>query len=127
MAPPIRIAILEADVPLHQTSAEYGSYGGVFRSWLRKGADAAGVPWNHLEISGWNVVDLGNGQEEGVVEERGGRYNWTRTRGYPKLEDVDAILITGSRMCVISPIIRLVAVFTVWESLQLLADSWRSL
>ena len=106
MASAIRIAILEADVPLDQTTSEYGSYGGVFTSFLHKGADAAGIPHEQLHITGWNVVDVGTGQEEGVIEQRGGRYNWSRTRGYPKLEDIDSILITGSRMWVTFEILR---------------------
>ena len=93
---PIRIAILEADVPLAQTQADYGSYGGVFTSLLHKAADASNIPRDSLELSGWDVVNIGEGQV-GERELRGGMYDWTRRRGYPKLKDVDAILITGSR------------------------------
>ena len=93
---PIRIAILEADVPLAQTSADYGSYGGVFTSLLHKAADASKIPRDALELSGWDVVNA-DGKPEGEEEKRGGMYDWTRRRGYPELDDLDAVLITGSR------------------------------
>ena len=80
MKPPLRIAILECDTPLPQTKAKYGGYGGVFQVLLEAGADALGDPdlissKKGLDISKWDVVneDL-----------------------YPNLEDIDAILITGS-------------------------------
>ena len=101
MAPPIRLAILEADTGLQQTMAKYGSYGGVFTSLLHKAADALKIPREGFEITGWDVVNMGNGQEAGV-EEMGGQYDWKRTKGYPKMEDIDAILITGSRMWIFS-------------------------
>ena len=100
MSSPIRLAILEADTPLPQTRAVYGSYGGVFASFMHKGADASHFPRDRLAITGWNVVNL-DGRDEGTVEDMGGTFAWKRTVGYPKLEDVDAILITGSRMCVV--------------------------
>lgn len=102
MAPsPIRLAILEADTPLAKTRAKYGGYGGVFTSLLHKGADAINIPRGQLDISGWDVVNAGDGQEGGD-EHLGGQYDWKRRRGYPKMEDVDAVLITGSRMWVSS-------------------------
>ena len=93
---PIRVAILEADVPLAQTSADYGSYGGVFTSLLHQAADASKIPRESLELSGWDVVNA-DGKPEGEEEKRGGMYDWTRRRGYPNLDDLDAVLITGSR------------------------------
>ena len=93
---PLHIAILEADTPLEETRRKLGSYGGVFTTLLHKAADASGIATGKLQITGWNVVD----EQDGGVEEMGGQYHWKRTRGYPKIEDIDAILITGSRMWV---------------------------
>jgi len=82
MRPPLRIAILECDTPLENANAKYGGYGGVFTALLRASAKALGQPdkldpETGLEISKWDVV---NGEE------------------YPNLEDIDAILMTGSSM-----------------------------
>ena len=91
---PIRIAILEADTPLEQTRRKLGSYAGAFTSLLHKAADASKIPRDRLRLTGWDVVnDL-----EGGVEHMRGLYECKRTRGYPKMEDIDAILITGSSM-----------------------------
>jgi hypothetical protein len=78
MRPPVRLAILECDTPLPNTKAKYGGYGGVFEKLLNSGARALGRPDSEvgLQISKYDVVsDLEN---------------------YPKLDDIDAILITGS-------------------------------
>lgn len=80
MRPPLRVAILECDTPLENANAKYGGYGGVFTALLRASAKALGQPdkldpETGLEISKWDVV---NGEE------------------YPNLEDIDAILMTGS-------------------------------
>jgi len=80
MRPPIRVAVLECDTPLDNTKAKYGGYGGVFEALLRSSAKALGRPetidpQSGLEISKWNVME--------------GRY--------PELEDIDAVLISGSR------------------------------
>lgn len=72
-----RIAILEADYPQPRTAARYGSYGGVFRNLLTAGVKRLGLPSEEgLTITTWDI------QQE----------------VYPNLEDIDAILITGSRM-----------------------------
>ncbi|KAJ9644671.1 hypothetical protein H2199_003634 [Coniosporium tulheliwenetii] len=81
MKPPLRIAILECDTPLTRTKSKYGGYGGVFKSLLEAGADALGQPdlvssKKGLDITTYDVVN----------EER-----------YPTLENVDAVLISGSR------------------------------
>lgn len=94
---PIRIAILEADNPVGRTRARYGSYGGVFTSLLHRAADASGVPRERLHITGWDVVN-GEGAAEGVEEDMGGEWKVKRRKGCPELKDVDAVLITGSRM-----------------------------
>lgn len=94
--PPIRLAILEADTPFGEHRAKYGSYGGVFVSLLYKAADASNVPRERLKITGWDVVNV-DGAEEGEEEEMGGEFDFKRTKGIPRMEDVDAVLITGSR------------------------------
>ncbi|KAH8596106.1 class I glutamine amidotransferase-like protein [Bisporella sp. PMI_857] len=77
---PLRIAILECDTPQPQTNAKYGGYGGVFTALLKAGADLLGHPGltssAGLQISSYDVVTK---QE------------------YPNLEDVDGILISGSK------------------------------
>ena len=96
---PIHIAILEADTPLAKTQKKYGSYGGVFKSLLEKAANASNIPHERLKITGWDVVngwDVETGKN-GEAEEMGGMYDWKRTKGYPPMESIDAILITGSR------------------------------
>ena len=75
MKTPLRIAVLECD------TLKYGGYGGVFKVLLGAGADALRMPdvvssKGGLEISKWDVVN---------------------EQKYPALEDIDAILISGSR------------------------------
>ena len=97
MAPsPIRIAILEADTPIGKTLVKYGSYGGVFTSLLHKAADASKIPRERLQLTGWDVVNMERAQEKDDDNLSGG-WNIERRKGYPKMEDIDAILITGSR------------------------------
>ena len=85
--PPLRIAMLECDTPLPKTKERFGGYGGVFEFLLKRGARALNTPGldpeRGLEITKW------------PVEQDPGRY--------PRLEDIDAILITGSSMCISSP------------------------
>lgn len=80
MKPPLRIAILECDTPLAGTRHKYGGYGGVFKALLEAGADALGQPdvissKKGLELTKWDVE---------------------REEHYPRPEEIDAILITGS-------------------------------
>lgn len=79
MKPPLRIGILECDTPLSNTRSIYGGYGGVFKALLEASADTLGTSElsskKGLTFTIWDVVDK---QE------------------YPNLEDVDAILLTGS-------------------------------
>ena len=74
--PPLRIAILECDTPLDGTRAKYGSYGGVFSALLHAGAAQLSPP-PELDLSYYDVVT--------AME-------------YPKLEGLDAVLLSGSRM-----------------------------
>lgn len=73
-----RLAILECDTPLPNTSAEYGGYGGVFKALLKSGAKAEGHadPEAILDISVYNIENL--------------------PEQYPDLNSVDALLLTGS-------------------------------
>ncbi|PWY96622.1 class I glutamine amidotransferase [Aspergillus sclerotioniger CBS 115572] len=78
---PLRIAVLECDTPVEKVNIKYGGYRGVFSLLLRESAAALGQsekldPETGLEISGWDVVTA---QE------------------YPNLEDVDAIVLSGSK------------------------------
>ena len=75
MKTPLRIAVLECD------TLKYGGYGRVFKALLEAGADALRMPDvvssnGGLEISKWDVVN---------------------EQKYPALENIDAILISGSR------------------------------
>lgn len=78
---PLRIAILECDTPLDQTRAKFGGYGGVFRQLLERSADALGYPGLSskagLDLKYFHVVN--------------------HPEVYPDFDDIDAILITGSR------------------------------
>lgn len=78
---PLRIAILECDTPLEKTKAKYGGYGQVFKQLLDRGADKLGHPGlsskEGMEMKMYHVVN-----EPDV---------------YPELEDIDAIVLTGSR------------------------------
>lgn len=79
MKPPLRIAILECDEPVGKTKEKYGGYGNLFTELLENGAkelaknDHGKAP--ELHISKFDVVNKDY---------------------YPRLEDVDAILLTGS-------------------------------
>lgn len=72
----LRIAILEADTIFPQ----YGGYYGLYTSLLQAAADSLGWPRDRVETSAWEVVNWKEGD----------------TGGYPKLEEVDAVLISGS-------------------------------
>ncbi|KAF1964013.1 class I glutamine amidotransferase-like protein [Bimuria novae-zelandiae CBS 107.79] len=79
MKAPLRIAILEADTPPDDIVARYGRYGKVFRTLLETAADElgeAGFSRDSLELSAYDVV----------TEQK-----------YPELENIDAVLISGSK------------------------------
>ncbi len=80
MKPPLRIAILECDTPLDRTRASYGGYGGVFKALLEAGADAL----NTDELSSTKGLDITFWPVQ-------------RESRFPAVEDIDAMLITGSR------------------------------
>jgi len=77
---PLRIAILECDTPLDGTRAKYGTYGGVFTSLLKAGADAL----QHPGLTSSSGLDLST-------------YDVVHAQLYPSLEEIDAVLLTGSR------------------------------
>ena len=81
MKGPLRIAVLECDEPIGKTKEKYGGYGNLFKELLNAGADKVaekdGVGRPELEVSKYDVV---------------------KTESYPQLEDVDAVLLTGSSM-----------------------------
>ena len=72
---PIRIAILECDPFTPSICAKYGDYGGVMTTFFEDGARWLEPEPAEFKISSWNVQDYSE---------------------YPNLEDIDAILITGS-------------------------------
>ncbi|KZF21633.1 class I glutamine amidotransferase-like protein [Xylona heveae TC161] len=81
MRPPLRIAVLECDKPPDEANERHGGYGGLFGELIRAGADALGQPdvlssTKGLEITKWDVL---------------------REERYPELDDIDAILLTGSK------------------------------
>ncbi|KAH8722338.1 class I glutamine amidotransferase-like protein [Phaeosphaeriaceae sp. PMI808] len=77
MKTPLRIAILECDTPLPDVVAKYGRYDRIFTTLLEAAAEGLGLsPKQDLQLSGFDVVDK---QE------------------YPNLEDIDAVLISGSK------------------------------
>ena len=71
----LRIAVLKADVPMPAVVEKFGDYGPIFRRVLQAGARHIGFPERDLNITDFDVVE---------------------NPKYPKLEDVDAILISGS-------------------------------
>ncbi|PBP17399.1 putative glutamine amidotransferase class-I [Diplocarpon rosae] len=79
-APPLRIAILECDTPVPAVVAKHGAYDQIFTSLLRAAADALCHPGlsasSGLDITAWDVVS---------------------EQSYPAHEDIDAVLITGSK------------------------------
>ena len=74
----LRLAILECDTPLPETSKRYGGYGGVFKALLNSGAQDQGC--EKLE----DVLDVSIHHIE------------SNTDDYPDLEEIDSLLLTGS-------------------------------
>ena len=76
MKPPLRIAILECDTPVPAVVEQYGKYGRIFSTLLESAAQGLGLsPTKDLDLS---VFDVVTAQE------------------YPNLENIDAVLISGS-------------------------------
>ena len=72
---PIRIAVLECDSLISWIAIKYGGYCGLYTALLEAGARDLQLAKDELEITRWNVLDK---------------------REYPDLENIDAILISGS-------------------------------
>lgn len=82
--PPLRLAILEADTPLPGTAAAYQTYGNVFTSLFARALSATTptTPVSSvLSIRAYNVVTSAPAV----------------AATYPDLDDLDAVLVTGSR------------------------------
>jgi hypothetical protein len=108
---PLRIAILEVDRPLPETTAKYGSYGGVFSSLLHKAASSTAEPSNlrisSLATEGSTSTSASFSSEETYFSQPPTppeleldikKYDISYERNFPKsLEEIDAILITGSK------------------------------
>lgn len=73
---PLRLAILEADTPQPQTRDRFGGYTGVFTALLQEAAKPQKLE-ELVNIKGYDVVN--------------------ELHSYPSLDDIDAVLITGSR------------------------------
>ncbi|KAJ5558626.1 hypothetical protein N7535_008843 [Penicillium sp. DV-2018c] len=81
MHTPLRIAVLECDTPVDGVNRRYNGYGGVFKVLLKAGAISLNQPERldpetGLEVTAWDIVNDDK---------------------YPKLEDIDAVLLTGSK------------------------------
>lgn len=77
---PIRLAILEADIPVPNVQAKYKSYGGVFTYMFERACASLPSPVpieSMLTLSAHNIVN--------------------DMDAYPDPETIDAILITGSK------------------------------
>lgn len=81
MKAPLRIAVLECDEPVGKAKEKYGGYGNLFKELLNAGADHIaqkdGARRPELDVTKFDVVN---------------------TEHYPTLENVDAVLLTGSSM-----------------------------
>jgi len=77
---PLRIAVLECGTPPPKVKAKYSGYGGLFAYLLDAGANALSHPGltssSGLKVSTYDVV---------------------KAQTYPALDDIDAILMTGSK------------------------------
>lgn len=73
---PIRLAILEADTPVPNANAKYHGYRGVFTDLFRR-ALAPEPLEAHLAVTGYDVVN--------------------EPDRYPDLDEVDAVLVSGSK------------------------------
>lgn len=76
----LRIAVLECDTPIGNTKEKYGGYGNLFKELLQNGVQEVkekdGVQVPELDVRKYDVVN---------------------DELYPDLEDVDAVLLSGSR------------------------------
>lgn len=102
--PPLRIAVLECDSPIGHTKEKYGGYGNMFEELLLKGVEKV-------------RKQQGDGKSGGEVPDLDVRkFNVVDEEVYPDLEGVDAVLVSGSRECLvyISPLSYLFWSFLRW-------------
>ena len=82
LRPRLRIAVLECDEPVGKTKEKYETYGNLFKELLENGvahlSQESSSRKADLEISHFDVVN--------------------KIEDYPNLEDIDAVLLTGSSM-----------------------------
>ena len=81
LRPRLRIAILECDEPVGKTKEKYGGYGNLFKELLENGA-----------------IHLANTTSGKLVELEITKFDVVNKDIYPSLEDLDAVLLTGSSM-----------------------------
>lgn len=98
-----RLAILECDVPLPNTNAQYLGYGGVFKALLNAGAESICYQSEREAVRKADErVGCANtdGDEDETERKEPIEYSvynvFTHEEVYPDLEEIDAILITGS-------------------------------
>lgn len=79
---PLRIAVLECDTPIGATKEKYGGYGNLFKELLHNGVK---------EVRSKDKVE--------VPELDVRKYDVVNEEIYPNVEDVDAVLLSGSSEC----------------------------
>ena len=89
---PLRIAILECDIPIGNTRAKYGGYGNLFKELLLKGKDEL---VREGRDGGKEGVDLL--PELDLPELDVTKFNVVDEELYPDIEEVDVVLVSGSR------------------------------
>lgn len=83
--PRLRVAVLECDEPPGQARVKYGGYGNMFKELLESGAETYAIESGYpneepeIDVSSFDVVNHEH---------------------YPNLDNIDAILLTGSSMLV---------------------------
>jgi len=82
MKTPLRIAVLETDTPMDEVVKHYGRYGQIFTMLLESGAEALDDPGMNISKEDLHIT----------------AYDVVSDQRYPSLNDIDAILITGSSM-----------------------------
>ena len=73
----MHIAIIDCDPLIEPIRKRYGDYGGVVTAFLHAGAELIGLPFDELHLTVWSAEEH---------------------QKYPALEEIDAILISGSSM-----------------------------
>jgi hypothetical protein len=79
----LHIAVLECDVPPSGIEARAGSYGDMFEGLIRQGYERAPNDSTEILFSKYDVV---------------------KAQEYPSLDEIDAVVLTGSRRRITQPI-----------------------